>query len=226
MHRIIPLLVVALLAACDDREEQATARQTQAAVQQVEYEQGDGFVLLSGADTVGVERFTRSDDMLEGELTSEGDRVRYRATTGSDALITRLELESYPSGSATREEWALLTFQGDSVIAEWQENGSTRRDADAAPAGTMAYFSPSVALLEQALRRARAIGGERVEIPVLIVSAQRDVRMERAIVTWIGTDSAHIQVDQDNQMRVAVDAQGNISGGVNPPQNVRVDRIR
>jgi hypothetical protein len=228
MRRVPVVLVFVLLASCGDRSEDQVSQQVQTTTQQVAQGTEDGFVLLRGTDTVAVERYTRSGDTLEGDLidVEEGDRARYRAVLGPEALVSRLELEAYPSGATSPEERAVLTFEGDSVIAEWQENGSVRRDADVAPPGTVAYFSPSVALLEQTLRRARAVGGERVELPVLIISAQRDPRLERALVTWIGADSAHIVVDEDNQLRVAVDAEGRIIGGSNSPQNVRVERIR
>jgi hypothetical protein len=186
------------------------------------------FILMSGDDTVAVEAYTRTGDRLEGELRERrsGDRVTYRVTTGEESLITRLEISAYTRGGTAPEQQVELTVRGDSLIAGYTRDGSRQQEATLIPSGTLLYLNPSVALLEQMLRRARAVGGERVGLTVLSISADDAPELVRPTITWIGTDSVHIAVAGDNQVHGAVDGEGRILRAVNPMWGVRIERRR
>lgn len=186
------------------------------------------FALTRAADTLAVERYVDLDGTIHGELidAESGDRVRYSATTGAGALITRLELEAYRPGDLSPEERLILTLEGDTLTVEAHENGAVDRRATRVPQGTLLYLNPSVALLEQMLRRSRAVGGTRVNMAVLTVAAGEAPQLVWPTITWLEGDSVQIFVAEDSQIHAEVGADGLIRSGVNPPQNVRLERIR
>jgi hypothetical protein len=94
------------------------------------------------------------------------------------------------------------------------------------PPGTLLYLNPSVAMLEQMLRRARAVGGERVSMPVLSVAAGDAPQLVWPDIRWLDGDSVQISVAEDSQIHARVGADGLIRSGVNPPQGVRMERTR
>jgi hypothetical protein len=186
------------------------------------------FILMSGGDTVAAETYTRGDDLLEGELRGwgSGDRVAYRAALGSEARITRLEVSAYAAGDAAPDQQVELEVRGDSLMAEYTRDGARRRDATSIPAGTLLYLNPSVALLEQMLLRAREVGGERVELTVLSISADDEPELIHPVVTWIGADSVRIVVGEGNEVHAEVESPVRILRAENRLQNVRIERVR
>lgn len=186
-----------------------------------------GFVLMRGADTLAVERYTRSAAAVEGEITDaqDGGRVRYRADLAPDERIIRLTLRLFAKGAGTPRTEAAVRVQGDSLFFEQRKGGSVTTDHSAAPAGTLPYFTPSIALLEQVARRAHAVaGGRSVRLPMLSISSNRDPELTRPTVTRTA-DSVFVVVDAANQFRGATDANGRIVSGENPGQRLRVARI-
>jgi hypothetical protein len=183
--------------------------------------------LTRDADTLAVERYVNLDGNIHGELIDgeSGDRVRYSATTGPDALIIRLEVEAYRPEDVSPRERIILTVEGDTLRVEAHENGAVDKRATRLPQGTLLYLNPSVALLEQMLRRARVVGEDEVNMAVLTVAAGEAPQLEWPVITWMGGDSVRIFVAEDSQIHAEVGADGLIRGGVNPPQNIRLERI-
>jgi len=176
------------------------------------------FVMLMGNDTLAVERVTRSANRLEGDFVSpsRGGRVRYAATLGADGTISRFETWAY-RGADTSGTHATLQEQGDSMIVELQ--GRTLRFAT--KAGAIVYFNPSMGLLEQAILRARTLGGPTAEVPLFESAAGMTLPLS---VTWVGSDSAHLTLG-GVAMNVALGVDGRVTGVAVPSQNVRVVRV-
>src|SRR6266498_1016436 len=85
--------------------------------------QGSTFVLKHGADTVSVERFTRTASRLEGELLIKqmGIRLRYDITIGPDGLVPRMEHRFWQAADApdaAPRQTAVFVFRNDSVIVD------------------------------------------------------------------------------------------------------------
>lgn len=184
------------------------------------------FAVLLGSDTIATERFTRSDDRLEGELTPRGPLAaqqpafRYDAALRHDASVARFVLT--PFGANAGAEGAgtqSATFQGDSMFLV-RGADSVRR---ATPRGTLPYVNPSPALLEQIVRRARALGGNPggapVQVPVLAGGAQSTP----ATVTFASADSARVDL-ANTDVRLRVDGAGAVLGGSVPAQGVTIVR--
>jgi len=183
------------------------------------------FVALVGADTFAVERFARvprpGGDSTTAELLvpRAGARVR-RVLVDSGALLPRYLLEAFAPGAApdaAPAQRASFRFMRDTAFADV---GGAVQTLAVRP-GTLPWLNPSFVLVEQIVRRARAIGGDRVEVPMVSVAgAQQFV----AAVERVGRDSAVVRFP-DAEMRVAVDDGGRVTGLRIPAQNLIVARV-
>ena len=176
------------------------------------------FVMLLGSDTLAIERVTRSANHLEGDFVSpsRGVRVRYTATIAADGTMSRMEEWAY-RGTDTTGTHATLVEQGDSMTVELQ--GRTLHFGT--KSGAIVYFNPSMGLLEQAILRARSLGGPSAEVPLFASEGAATVPLS---VTWVGSDSAHVTLGGVT-MNVALGVDGRIAGIAVPSQNVRVVRV-
>ena len=181
-------------------------------------QQPSTFVMLLGSDTLAVERVTRAANHLDGEFSapSRGARVRYAATLNADGTIARFETWAY-HGTDTSGAHATMQPQGDSMKVELQG----RNMAFATKAGAVPYFNPSMGLLEQAILRARTLGGQTVDVPLFASENGATVPLA---VTFVGSDSAHLTLG-GVAMNIAIGVGGRITGMSVPSQNVRVVRV-
>ena len=231
-RRLIAAFVLTSVLACDgdnEREDTAAAPGTASAApagDSAARAMPDGFVLLRGSDTLAVERYARDGDTLRGEIrdVANGNRMMYTAAVGSDARVTWIQFALHGPGATSAAGVGTVRLQGDSIIADQQEEGKSETQRIAAPQGTSLYLNPSMALMEQVLRRARTVGGQRPQFPVFTISTQADARVDRPTVTWIGSDSAEIARSNDNRVRVAIGENGRILGGFNADQ-VQIRRL-
>ena len=176
------------------------------------------FVMLMGNDTLAVERVTRTANRLEGDFVSpsRGAHVRYAATIGADGTVPRMETWVYRGADTTASTHATMIEQGDSMTVELQ--GRTLHFAT--KPGAIVYFNPSMGLLEQALIRARTLGGQTTQVPLFASEGGVTVPVS---VTWVGSDSARVTLGAA-EMHVAVGVDGRLVGVTVPSQNVRVVR--
>lgn len=177
------------------------------------------FYIISGTDTVVAERATRSATSLVGEFAdrARGGRIVYTAALTPNGLVSRLTTRVFQSSRDTVGSGASFLIDGDSIIA---------RMGDAAPAhvpsmaGALPLVNPSIAFIEQLIRRARAVDRDEPVIPIFIIGTPRPMT---AKVTWVGADSAVLEY-AGAVMRLAVSAEGSVLGGVVPAANVRIAR--
>ncbi len=168
-------------------------------------ESNRGYMSITYNDTT-LESFGRTDQAVTGVLISgPGDSVRFRIRVAQDDLVTGVDITLHP---ATSRDQPLHTARV------------------GMPKGTLPVIGTSVAFLEQLLRRARAVGGDSVTIPVMMVGAQTSLDVFTVIKN--GSDSV-ILVGADgnpaNGLHLAVDAQGRILGGAIPISGTRILRL-
>ena len=153
-----------------------------------------------------VERYSRSADSISGTVaTRDGDTVRYVARVGADELVREVELTVQPAASRGEE-------------------AQTRRVR--MPKGTMPVMGASVGLLEQLLRRARAVGGEDPSIPVMHLGAR--VSLEVMRVRFVAPDSVILTAadgDESVGVHLTVDAQGRVLRGITPITKSRIEPV-
>ena len=176
------------------------------------------FIMLLGNDTLAFEKVTRAPTRLDGDFSSpsRGVRVRYAATLAADGTVPRVDMWSY-RGSDTTGSHAAMQLQGDSMVVELP--GRTLRLAT--KPGAIVYFNPSMGLLEQAVIRARTLGGQAAEVPLFASEGGMTVPVS---VTFVGSDSAHLNLN-GVAFNVSLGIDGRITGMAVPSQNIRVVRV-
>lgn len=186
------------------------------------------FVLLQGTgDTLAVERFTRSAERLEAEMLvrAAGARISFTAMLGAGAAVSRLEQAFRPAGADRRAppaQSAVITFAGDSAIAEITGGGRTVTQRLGSKSGAIPFLNPSFALVEQIVLRARALdaAASTVAVPVFMVQGGMTLLID---VTRVGRDSVVVNLG-GVPARLAVNERGEVQGGVVPAQGLRIVR--
>ena len=181
------------------------------------------FLIVAAGDTSGVERFARSADTLTGELRllrPMAMRLAYGWALEPAAVVRRMTLELWrgaqAAGTAPTQR-ATLAFDGDSVRVEAQGSPPVRH---AVRAGAVPFLSPSFVVMEQIVRRARALGGDSVSVPVfgLVGGFVLD-----ATVQWRTPDSVTVLVG-GMPLEVVADAEGRLLRAWMPSQKLQVVR--
>ncbi|MBC7843650.1 MAG: DUF2911 domain-containing protein [Gemmatimonadaceae bacterium] len=121
-----------------------------------------GFVSTLGTDTLFVERFTRSGMTGEGVLLRRAPLAtitHYSIALNADGSVARFsQVTTKADGSplATGSVPLVMTFSGDSVMREIQQNGAAVTLRSAVPRGTMPAFGASNVFAQQMIQLAKA----------------------------------------------------------------------
>jgi len=184
------------------------------------------FVMRFGSDTIGSEVVRRDPGRLEVDMANRlgGGPVHFVLALGPDAAVSAMSAQFYRSASDTAPAQSIdLRFEGDSAIATL--SGATSRvDRMATGAGAVPYLNPSAALVEQILRRARAMGGARGAadtVPVLALQGGTTLQVD---VRWPSADEAVLHL-AGIEMHATVSEDGRLLELAIPVQNVRVARV-
>lgn len=187
----------------------------------------DLLLLLSAADTVAVERFSRTPTRLETEMLIRAANARFTvgvdlASDGAALALQNTYRQAAADPASPPLQSAAARFTGDSVIIDVSGGGRTVTQRFATRAGAVPFLNPSFALVELMIARARAIGGDSVSVPVwnlqggTTATASVIRRGGDSVVVLIGAVPAHL----------AVNAAGDITGGSVPAQGLRIVRVR
>jgi hypothetical protein len=174
------------------------------------------FIVRLGADTVAVERFTRTADQLEGDMvvrTPNTRIVHYVITLGPGGQPTRAEYTlRRPDGSAVPNapRFVNLTFGADTVVSVvMRDTAITRRIAarNAFPSA-----GSSFAMVELGLRNLVASGRDSADIVMIGFGATnasifptRILRPDSARITWFGGSPQYVRMDRAGRI-LALDA--------------------
>jgi hypothetical protein len=185
------------------------------------------FVVRHGRDTVAIERFTRTATKLEGTLTLSNQKAtseRYSALVAPDATLPLIEVtvrEGMDSGTSKARivQRARVIFKEDSAaVDEVGEAGLVTR-VFGTEQGAVPYLNLSFALLEQAVRRARAANrGSRVSF--FNLGGGQTVA---ATISPLAGDSLRLDIG-DTRIHLRLDGQGRLLGARIPVQNVVAER--
>lgn len=166
-------------------------------------------MLLSGADTIVADRFTRSADALVGAVHVKGQpRIEYAAAL-SGQMVRSLTLAMFAAGAPADAPPSLrlrVTMLADTAIIE--TSAGTHR-IPTRP-GAIPMFNNALALSEQFTRRARGARDTLTRIPFFALNGgvTLDVTLRP-----IGADTMTFSVPGQVQ-RLHVDSAGRILGGV------------
>lgn len=187
-----------------------------------------GFIVRQGADTVTIERSSRSAQTLHAEMLGvRANRTRFAiiAEIGPSALVSRLVLHAWASGapiSSAPSQSGVMTFRGDSIIAETRKANGVSTDRIGTEVGVLPYYNVVVSLLEQIVRRARVKREVQAQIPVFILSSGG--KTVGATVTEVGADSVLLEL-AGTKLRLRVDSVGRVLGGGDPSRGLVIERV-
>jgi len=175
------------------------------------------FALVVRGDTTLVDEFVRRGNLLEGV-------VRPRVS-GAKFGWARYRVEFSPSGEVTRSQLSLgrvgtspdfapvstheITFGPDSIAEEWPNRAPTRVPY---VRGTVPLFAPSIAMLQEVVRRAVRISPARRELGVPVYRVLANAKLERVRVRWIARDTVTIAWGDSPEARYAVSGWKIVSG--------------
>ena len=181
------------------------------------------FVLTQNGEEIATEEFTRTDDMLETEMTVPGRAViATDATLADDGIVERLEIRVFPPDAPEADpvQTTAAEFRSDSVFVE-QPIG-TSAAAQPAVLGTVPFMNPSPSHLEQMLRRARALGGSNVTVQIWIPT-QAAGQVAPAQVAFNDDGSATLSLGSV-VFELETDEEGRVLGGEVPSQGLVIER--
>ena len=180
------------------------------------------FRLILGSDTIVSEVVQRSPVRVDVDMLDKltGVRWRYGMTLAPDGRVPAMTNAVYrlAQGDTVPFQSADLVFRPDSVKVTVSGNVS-REQTIATEPGAIPYINPSMTMMEQVLRHARAAGLDTV--PVFAVSGGQTVPVA---VTWVGEDSAIMRI-AGAEIRAAVDPAGNLLGIAIPMQHAHGIRL-
>ncbi len=175
------------------------------------------FVERLGADTLSIERFTRTADRITGEIVERSPVTRfarYVATLSDDGELERLEVSwetppSNPEGPPPQS--AIVSFGPEGVTMEIREGEKADTVQIEVPPRTIAAIGrvvPPIGLLEEVVRRAAASGEEVYEFAILSLGRSQAAPNR---LTRVSDDEVSIDVF-GNPMYLRIDPAGRIVG--------------
>lgn len=178
------------------------------------------FVVTAGSDTIATESISRTASQVESDLLvkAQGARIIFTMQLGPDATVARLVTEARAANapaSAAPLQRATIDFTDDSALVTIGD-ASEPSQRFAVPAGTIPFINLSSAIVEQIFRRAKALGGDTVEVPVFAVAGGQVLR---AHVDWTSADSATLALGGAT-IHATVSTDGEFLGGTVPTQGV------
>jgi hypothetical protein len=186
------------------------------------------FVIRHGADTVATEHFTRTATSLNGTLAIRNARrtsQAYEAVVAPDASVALIQVivrENADSGRVQGKvvQRVRVIFKEDSAAVDDVTNNGLQTRVFGTGRGAVPYLNLSFALLEQAVRRARAASPPTSAVPFFNLGGGQTLD---AKVSPLGADSLSVDIGSV-EFHLKVDASGRILGGSIPAQQVVADR--
>lgn len=178
--------------------------------------QRGAFVVMRGADTLAVERYQRTASSIEGTMMERvtGMRIGYRipmTPAGAPAGIAIRVWRASAPDTAPPIQQGEIRFSGDTAIVT--QMGLAQPLRIPVPAGTLPFINLSGISLEQIVRRARA--GGLTSVPVLV-----NTNLVAVSFAALGAGSAVLGF-AGTEMRLKLDAGGNVLSALVPSQGVR-----
>ena len=184
------------------------------------------FLVWRGSDTLAAEVVTVGNGRAEGDLRYRTPVLRVRSMLALSPTfeLQRLDLTSGsgPNGDSAMSR-SVISVRGDTADLRVEMTGGATPPplrSFGYPRGSVPYSNLSGLTLELVLRRARAVGGDSVVVP-LFAGIGKTVS---ASVTRVGPDSAVITL-AGVSFRARTDAEGRLLGAVVPSQGVYFDRV-
>ena len=185
------------------------------------------FVVRHANDTVATEIFSRTETGLQGTLTvrnSVATSQWYSAVLAPDGTVPLIDVTVRQNGDSGRAKGRIVSrarviFREDSAAVDEANDRGMRTFVFGTQRGAIPYLNLSFALLEQAVRRARA-GNPASEVPLFNLGGGQTVDGK---VSALGADSVSMAIGTV-EYHLRLDPAGRLLGGRIPAQDVVVER--
>jgi hypothetical protein len=185
------------------------------------------FVIRHRDTTVATEQFARTETTIAGTLFFKNSRntfQHYNVVLAPDATVPLVEVtvrEDADSGRAKAKlvQRSRVIFREDSAAVDAVIGQRVETLVLGTQPGAVPYLNMSFAMLEQAVRRSRAPGGNG-EVPFFNLGGGQTVSGK---ISPLGTDSLNPAIG-DVDFHLRVDEAGRVLGGRIPAQDVVVER--
>jgi hypothetical protein len=191
------------------------------------------FVIRRGADTVATEQVSRTLTELTGELTvrARKNTEGYHAVIAPDGTVPLVEVTVREQAPSPREKARVaqrtrIIFREDSVSVDDVTGRGLDTRVLPTERGAIPYLNLSFGLLEQAVRRAAAVGKPQVEVPFFNLggsAGQSGGQTVKGTVTRVGADSVAVAIG-NVEFRMQVDKDGRLLRGGIPKQQLFFER--
>jgi len=167
------------------------------------------FAFIVHGDTTIVDEFARTANLLEGIVRTRGRGAkfgwaRYRVEFSSSGEVTRSQLSFGRVGTSANSppvSTYAITFGPDSIVEEWPNRTPTR-----APyvRGVIPLFAPSIAMLQEVVRRARRTSPSQRELGIPVYPVLVNARIQPVPVRWVARDTVVIALSDPPGTRYVV----------------------
>jgi hypothetical protein len=186
------------------------------------------FVIRRAGDTVATEQFARTATTLHGTITLRNAKrtsQAYEALLAPDASVPLIQVtvrEDLDSGRVKGKvvQRARVIFKEDSAAVDDVTGNGLQTRVFGTERGAVPYLNLSFALLEQAIRRARAAAPPSMQVPFFNLGGGQTVD---AKVSALGADSLALAIG-GVEFHLKVDPSGRLLGGSIPAQQVMAER--
>lgn len=187
------------------------------------------FVVRHDSDTVAVEHFSRTATKLQGTLAvrdAKGTAQVYQAVVAPDASVALIEVtvQQKPDSGQKRGrviQRARVIFKADSAAVDDVTNHGLQTRLFGTERGAVPYLNLSFAMLEQAVRRSRAVSPAGTQVPLFNLGGGQTLD---AKLSPIGADSVALAIGTI-EFHLRVDPVGRVLGGRIPAQEVVAERL-
>jgi hypothetical protein len=185
------------------------------------------FVIRHANDTVATESFSRTETAIQGTLTvrnSVATSQWYSAVLAPDGTVPLIEVTVRQNGGSGRVKGKIVSrarviFREDSAAVDEANDRGVRTFVFGTQRGAIPYLNLSFALLEQAVRRARARSSAS-EVPLFNLGGGQTVDGR---VSALGGDSVSMAIGTV-EYHLRLDSAGRLLGARIPAQDVVVER--
>lgn len=173
--------------------------------------------VLDGDDVIVIDEVSRRDGRLEVDTDSVGRaRFKIEAKLTDDEGIAEARIRIWPEGKSDPEMDATAKISGGNLF--WGRTGEDPRIIRV-PKNTVIYIPPSATAMEQTVRYAMAVRGQRDKVDLKVWSPYKIEEVNDAEVRFTEPGTAELTLFGATYT-LTIDAEGNIlSGRVEPQGN-------
>ena len=181
------------------------------------------FVAMRDADILVDERISRSTRRVHSDILNIAQGVRIAATMelASDGLVERAEITVRLATAASEAQplqHVTLDFEPDAVLVRTGTSDAAPAQRIPLPPGALPFLNLSVATAEQIFMRARLLGGESAQVPIISIMGGQ---VATATVRWDEPGCAVLSLEGVD-LHAHVTSSGEIIDAAVPGQRVRM----